>query len=197
MPGLMSRTEHANRVPWLNRLEVAPRLHDNADGDVLRIRDNKAHDENYDDAAPVGPGHRASTNERATNVACNPTRGLKIDESCCDHVPMALQLRIEFESVDGAPALRQGWRGLIDFGERWTEDDAELWPEVSGAVPVGEPLVYGCELRLLASPSEGPASNTEAVLQVWSLEARRSVMRQGVALRLLDGKNVRATGELL
>jgi hypothetical protein len=122
---------------------------------------------------------------------------LKIDGSGCDHVPMALQLRIEFQSVDGAPALRQGWRGLIDFGECWSEHDAELWPAVSGAVPVGEPLVYGCELRLLASPSEDRASNTEALLEVWSLEAPRSVMRHGVALRLLDGKNVRATGELL
>jgi hypothetical protein len=122
---------------------------------------------------------------------------LEIDEKGCDHAPMALQLRIEFQSVDGAPALRQGWRGLIDFGERWKEDDAELWPDASGAVPVGEPLLYGCELRLMASRSEDSASNTQAVVELWSLDAPRSVMRQGVPLRLLDGKNVRAKGELL
>jgi hypothetical protein len=135
--------------------------------------------------------------ERPADVARKPTGVLKIDESGCDHVSMALQLRIEFQSVDGAPDLRQGWRGLMDFGERWTEEDAELWPAASGAVPVGEPLVYGCELRLMVSRSENSASNIQALVEVWSLEAPRSVMRQGVALRLLDGKNVRATGELL
>lgn len=107
---------------------------------------------------------------------------------------MALQLRIDFRPVDGASALREGWRGLVDFGERWTKDDADLWPRGSGAVPVGEPLVYGCELRQTV-----PARDEleEAVLNLWSLDKPRPVMRQGVSIRLLDGTNLRATGELL
>jgi hypothetical protein len=110
---------------------------------------------------------------------------------------MTLQLRVEFRAVDGASALHEGWRGLVDFGEHWTDHDADLWPTSSGAIPVGKPLVYGCELRLLASSSGERVAEGEGVLDLWSLDTLRHVMEPGACVRLLDGRSVRATGKLL
>jgi hypothetical protein len=104
---------------------------------------------------------------------------------------MALDLHVRIE-VDGRPDLRSGWRGLLDFGERWTEEDAQLWPSGSGSVPVGEPLVYGCELRWLQNED----TERKAVLTLWSIDAPRSVMTNGATFRLLEGATLRATGEL-
>lgn len=99
--------------------------------------------------------------------------------------------------ADGAPALRDGWRGLIDLGERWSQDDALLWPSGSGDLPVGEPLVYGCELRYRSADPSSAHAQKEAHLELWSLEVARRVMIQGAKIRLLDGNRLRATGELI
>ncbi len=103
---------------------------------------------------------------------------------------MAVRLKIKLQRADGVPELPDGWRGLVDFGELWTAGDAALWPTGSGDVPIGQPLVYGCELRHLSV--EG-----EAVLSLWSLDAPRPVMTDGTKIRLLDGNHLRARGELL
>jgi hypothetical protein len=106
---------------------------------------------------------------------------------------MTVRLTVKLQAVDDAPELLDGWRGLVDFGEIWTESDAALWPSGSGDVPVGNPLIYGCELRLYGSDREVG----EAVLSLMSIDTPRSVMTQGAKIRLLDGQTLRATGELL
>jgi hypothetical protein len=109
---------------------------------------------------------------------------------------MSIELLAQLEPVAGVPELRDGWRGIVDFGEVWTDADAALWPDGSGEIPRGEPLVYGCEVRLLATDGEGePLYRAKVVL--WSLDERRNVMADGAKLALRDGKTVRATGHLL
>jgi len=61
-------------------------------------------------------------------------------------------------------------------------------------VPVGKPLVYGCELRLGGALG---VDGEEVVLSLWSVDAPRSVMVEGAKIRLLDGATLRASGELL
>lgn len=53
---------------------------------------------------------------------------------------MSIELAAEIEVIPGAPEIRDGWRGLLDFGEKWTEEDADLWTPELGELPVGEPL---------------------------------------------------------
>ncbi len=107
----------------------------------------------------------------------------------------ALKLRVRFRRVGEASALRDGWRGLVDFGERWSQDDAALWP--SGDLPVGKPLTYGCEMRLVVKADEAAGADGEAILRLWGIDVPRPVMTPGASLQLCDGGNVRATGELL
>jgi hypothetical protein len=104
---------------------------------------------------------------------------------------VALHLDVRVEQVEGATELLDGWRGLLDFGEHWTEADAALWPG-PGSVPLGKPLVYGCELQWRGTQG----TTNEALLTLWSVDAPRSVMRTGAPFRLLDGSDLRATGEL-
>jgi hypothetical protein len=103
---------------------------------------------------------------------------------------MALRLTVKLQRADGVLELSDGWRGLVAFGEVWTAEDAALWPAGSGDIPVGEPLVYGCELRHRSA--EG-----DAVLSLWSLDATRPVMTKGTKVRLLDGSHLRAGGEFV
>ena len=60
---------------------------------------------------------------------------------------MTAELLAQIEPVAEA-VLLHGRRGLIDFGEVWSEADTDLaWPPGSGNVPVGGPLVYGSEVK--------------------------------------------------
>lgn len=40
---------------------------------------------------------------------------------------VSIKLSAEIEPIPGAAEIRDGWRGLLDFGETGTEDDADLW----------------------------------------------------------------------
>lgn len=88
---------------------------------------------------------------------------------------------------EGQP-LRDGWRGIIDFGEVWSEAESDLWPPGSGAVPVGQPLVYGCELA--------DADADLVRVRFIALDSLRPVMQPGTRFTLRDGDTPRATGHL-
>jgi hypothetical protein len=108
---------------------------------------------------------------------------------------MAIELAIEFREDHGLP-LRDGWRGLVDFGEIWTNDDADLWRREWGTLPVGEPLQYGCELRLASAASED-VDVGRGVLTLWSVDELRASMASGAELALSDGGSLRARGRVL
>ena len=104
---------------------------------------------------------------------------------------MTTELLARIEPVAEAVALRDGWRGLIDFGETWSEADAGLaWPPGSTNVPVGEPLVYGCEVTY------AEASTERVRVRFIALDALRPVMVPGARFTLRDGATRRATGQI-
>jgi hypothetical protein len=104
---------------------------------------------------------------------------------------LAAELLAQIDQVADGAAFRDGWRGLIDFGEVWSESDADLaWPPGAGNVPVGEPLVYGCEV----TPAD---SDTEHVrVRFLTLDSLRPVMVLGARFTLRDGATQRATGRI-
>jgi hypothetical protein len=95
------------------------------------------------------------------------------------------------EPVPGRPELRTGWRGLLDFGERWTASDSEHWLAEWGPMPIGSPLTHGCQLTWDES---GPPA---ATLTLWAVDSRTRVMKTGAAFTLLDGGTPRASGHLV
>ena len=103
-----------------------------------------------------------------------------------------LELLVEVGPEPARPDLRDGWRGILDLGEVWTVADGILWPGGSGRLPVGEPLTYGCELRVLSDgiPFQGR-------LLLLAIESPRTVMKPGAQFTLCDGRILRATGRLL
>lgn len=100
-----------------------------------------------------------------------------------------LELLAAIRPVAGQPELPDGWRGLIDFGETWTQAEQALWPSSAGPVPVGKPLTYGCVLHR-------PETKQQVRLTVFSLDEARAVMTRGAPLTLRDGHTARATGNL-
>ena len=104
---------------------------------------------------------------------------------------MSVRVFAEVETVPGAPELPDGWRGLIDFGELWTEDDAHLRPRVSGCTPVGKPLMYGCVL------THERAGEQRVKIEIWSLGEPRRIMAPGAQFTLRDGLQARAVGHVL
>ena len=104
---------------------------------------------------------------------------------------MGAELLAQIEPVGEAVVLRDGWRGLIDFGETWSEADAGLaWPEGSVNVPVGEPLVYGCEITYAEAGTE------RVRVRFIALDWLRPVMVPGARFTLRDGAAPRATGHV-
>lgn len=104
---------------------------------------------------------------------------------------VSIKLSAEIEPIPGAAEIRDGWRGLLDFGETWREDDADLWAPEGGDLPVGDPLVYGCELH-----RDSTDSRTVAI-RLLVVDHRRKVMEHGAAFVLRDGLAARASGKLL
>src|SRR4051812_18212028 len=104
---------------------------------------------------------------------------------------MALELLAEARPVAGASDLFDGWRGLLDFGELWSEQDEALWPSDSGPLPRGRPLTYGCEV------TRRHHDELRDSIQVWSLDEPAAVMTPGASFTLRDGDRARAVGELL
>lgn len=109
---------------------------------------------------------------------------------------MSIELLAELRPVEGGPDVRDGWRGIVDFGEVWTDADAGLWPAGSGDVR-GEPLVYGCEVRALDTEGDRDPRRYRAKVVLWSLDEPRDVMAVGAKLTLKDGTTPRATGYVL
>jgi hypothetical protein len=103
-----------------------------------------------------------------------------------------LELLAHIAPEPARPDLQSGWRGLIDFGEVGTESDADFWSSVSGRIPLGDSLMYGCELRLPADDEPHRAK-----LFLWALDSPRMVMRAGAEFMLWDGRTLRARGRLL
>jgi hypothetical protein len=104
---------------------------------------------------------------------------------------VAIELLAEVRPTSGMPEIGDGWRGLLDFGEAWTEGDAELWPAGSRDIPVGEPLVYGCELKR-------DADDTRRVrLHLFAVDEPREVMKPGTPFTLRDGQTARAAGHIV
>jgi hypothetical protein len=104
---------------------------------------------------------------------------------------MSVELLAQIEPVEGAAQLPDGWRGLLDFGEFWTEADRRLgWPPDAPDFPVGQPLTYGCEV------TTDPTDPTRVRIRLLPDELRK-VMKPGAAFTLRDGLTARATGHLL
>jgi hypothetical protein len=105
---------------------------------------------------------------------------------------MSVELLAEIEPVEDAAQLPDGWRGVLDFGELWTEADRRLgWPPDAPEVPVGQPLTYGCEVRLDA------AEPTRVRIRLLVVDEVRKAMTPGAAFTLRDGGTARAVGHLL
>lgn len=104
---------------------------------------------------------------------------------------VAIELGAEIEAIPGAPEIRDGWRGLLDFGEKWAQDDADLWSPEWGDLPLGKPLTYGCEL------SRAPGEDRRVTIRLLVVDYRREVMKEGATFVLRDGHNARASGKLV
>jgi hypothetical protein len=104
---------------------------------------------------------------------------------------VAIELAAEIYAVAGQAEIKDGWRGLLDFGEKWTEDDSRPWQPEWGEVPLGHDLIYGCSVQ------RDPAAANSVVIQLWALDEPREVMRQEATFVLRDGPTARATGTLL
>jgi hypothetical protein len=105
---------------------------------------------------------------------------------------LMIELDAELKPAPAAAEMADGWRGLLDFGEMWQEADAEQWQADWGAMPVGEPLLYGCEARRAAVGNE-----TRWTLRLWALDEPRPVMTAERVFTLRDGGSDRAVGRLL
>jgi hypothetical protein len=103
---------------------------------------------------------------------------------------VAAELTAAIETVPGAAPIADGWRGIIDFGEVWTEDDADLTYPPGSDPPLGESLAYGCEITFSASDSEAVS------IRLIALDFPRPVMAAGAQFTLRDGGTPRATGRL-
>jgi hypothetical protein len=105
-----------------------------------------------------------------------------------------VRLGVEFSKADAAQ-LRDGWRGLVDFGELWAGTERDLWQEEWGPISVGEPLRYGCELRL-ANDGGVDEPKVRGQLRLWALTELRESMAPGALLTLFDGLAPRARGRV-
>jgi hypothetical protein len=104
---------------------------------------------------------------------------------------MTAELLARIEPVGEVATLRDGWRGVIDFGEIWSEADIDLaWPPGSGNVPVGEPLVHGCEV------TQTDADSDRVTVRFIALDSLRPVMVPGARFTLRDGASPRAIGHI-
>ena len=104
---------------------------------------------------------------------------------------VAVELVAEIQPTAGVSDTPDGWRGLIDFGEEWSEADAALASPPGGEVPIGQPLIYGCEVtRDVDSPGR-------VRIRLFALEEPRVIMTPGAAFTLRDGRAARATGRLV
>jgi len=106
-------------------------------------------------------------------------------------------LDVEFAQAE-AGRLRDAWRDIVDFGELWTgTEPEEFWQEKWGPNPVGEPLRYGCELRLaLADSGSVDEQMVRGELRFLVLSEPRESMVPGAMLTLFDGGTPRARGRV-
>jgi hypothetical protein len=95
--------------------------------------------------------------------------------------------------------LRSGWRGLVSFGELWTEDDAPLWPDHRATLPVGKEMRYGCELRIVDPDVETLAPGEEAHVDLvfWAIADPRPAMHRDATFSLREGATEIAVGTVL
>jgi hypothetical protein len=101
-----------------------------------------------------------------------------------------MELQAEIRVAAGRPALRDGWRGLADFGEVVSPADADLYP--GNAAPIGKPLLYGCQVNFVEKGS------SRVVLTFWAIDSPRPVMQPAAEFSLKDGPtHIRATGRVV
>ena len=102
-------------------------------------------------------------------------------------------------TADGgrAAGLKRGWRGVVSFGELWTEEDAALWRASSGPLSIGEPLVYSIELGLARADSLAPGEEALGELTFLFLDELRPAIHVGAGFELRDGDSPVATGQIL
>jgi hypothetical protein len=115
----------------------------------------------------------------------------------CLVVPLRLTVEVSLvPTAEGgrATALTSGWRGVVWFGERWTESDVQLWPPGQGRVPVGEELVYGCELRLDSGSPLAPGMGGRGEIELWALGDPRPAIHPGAEFELREGARKIGTG---
>jgi hypothetical protein len=106
-------------------------------------------------------------------------------------VELSCQLTLLTPAKGGrATPLRSGWRGVVTFGERWTEEDAPLWPRgAEQPISLDEELLYGCELRLLTSTTVAPGETADVEVVLFALDESRPTFRRGAAFELREGAN--------
>lgn len=116
---------------------------------------------------------------------------------------MALKLACEIRPLPTAAGGREtpltsGWRGLVSFGEVWTERDAPLWPDFGEPVPIGEEMVYGCELGLEAGAEMlAPGDAARAKLTFPFLDELRPAIHPGATFEVREGNRKVGAGTVL
>lgn len=104
---------------------------------------------------------------------------------------MGFELHVEVDQSQARQQIFDGWRGIVDFGEVWTETDRTLWLG-PGAFPAGKPLAYGVQ-----ADGDGSGTPGRMILRFLFLDERRPVMAPDVPFVLRDGGTQRAVGRIL
>lgn len=88
--------------------------------------------------------------------------------------------------------LASGWRGIAWFGERYTEQDPDLWPD--SPMPLGEEVLWGCEIRLDGTETLAPGDSAKATLTFLFLEEPRPAMGAGATFEIREGNRPVGSG---
>jgi translation elongation factor EF-Tu-like GTPase len=153
--------------------------------------------------APGGGGADGVRHPRSVARRDSRRQPVSAPPGAGDTHSMALSLSCEVRLLATAEggrqtALASGWRGVVSFGELWTERDARLWPDVGEPLPVGEELVYGSELRLdPGSEILAPGDIGLAEITLPFHDEPRPAIRPGASFELREGSRKVGAGKVL